>query len=150
MKLNFEIEIDAGLDDVWAAFTNPDNMRRWVQNFESFTPKSGIPGQPGATAEVAFNENGKRVVMLETITERRDPDFLAGSYETDHGTTVIVNHFEVIDDNHTRWTSWCRFTMTGFLRLMSLFVGRIVRKRTEGDMHRFKLMVESDLAGTGT
>ena len=95
MKLNFEIEIDAGLDDVWAAFTNPDNMRRWVQNFESFTPKSGIPGQPGATAEVAFNENGKRVVMLETITERRDPDFLAGSYETDHGTTVIVNHFEL-------------------------------------------------------
>ncbi|MDH3439226.1 MAG: SRPBCC family protein [Gammaproteobacteria bacterium] len=149
MKLNFEIEIDAGLDDVWTAFTNPDNMRRWVQNFESFTPKSGIPGQPGATAEVAFNENGKRVVMLETITERRDPNFLAGSYETDHGKTVIVNHFEAIDESHTRWTSWCRFTMTGFLRLMSLFVGRIVRKRTEGDMQRFKLMVESDLAGTG-
>lgn len=149
MKLNFEIEIDAGLDDVWAAFTNPDNMRRWVQNFESFTPKSGIPGQTGATAEVAFNENGKRVVMRETITERRDPDFLAGSYETDHGTTVIVNHFEAIDESRTRWTSWCRFTMPGLMRLMSIFVGRIVRKRTEGDMQRFKLMVESDLAGTG-
>ena len=150
MKLNFEIEIDAGQDDVWASFTNPDNMHRWVQNFESFTPVSGLPGQPGATAEVAFDENGKRVVMLETITERRDPDFLAMSYGAGHGTTVIVHHFEAIDETHTRWTSWCRFTMTGLMRLMSLFVGRMVRKRTEGDMQRFKLMVETDLAGTAT
>ena len=149
MKLNFEIEIDAGKDVVWEAFTDPANMARWVQNFESFTPKSGEPGQPGATAEVAFDENGKRVVMLETITERRDPDFLAGTYDTEHGRTVIVNHFESIDANHTRWTSWCRFSLTGFMRLISLFVGRMVRKRTEGDMQRFKLMVESDLAGTG-
>lgn len=147
MKLNYEIEIDAGIDVVWSAFTNPANMGRWMQNFESFTPKSGTPGQPGATAEVAFNENGKSVVMLETITERRDPNFLAGTYETAQGTTLIVNHFEAIDDNHTRWASWCNFTFTGFMRFISLFTSGLIRKRTEGDMERFKLMVESDLAG---
>ena len=147
MKLNFEIEIDAGIDVVWRAFTNPYNMSRWVQNFASFTPRTGEPGQVGATAEIAFDEKDKRVVMLETITERRDPDFLAMSYETDHGTTVIVNHFEAIDAERTRWTSWCRMTFTGFMRFMGLFVGGVIRKRTEGDMHRFKLMVESDLAG---
>jgi len=150
MKLNFEVEIDAALDVVWAAFTDPDNMGRWVQNFESFTPKTGDPGQTGASAEIIFNENGKRVAMLETITERRDPDFLAASYETDHGTTVIVQHFETIDENRTRWSSWCRFTLTGFMRLITWFVSCVVRKRTEGDMQRFKLMVESDLAGSGT
>jgi len=147
MKLNFDIEIDAGLHDVWAAFTNPGNMGRWMQNFASFTPISGEPGQAGAVAEVVFDENGKRVMMRETITERRDPDFLAGSYETVHGTTIIVNHFEAIDDQHTRWSSWCNFTFTGVMRFMSIFIGGTIRKRTEGDMQRFKLLVETDLAG---
>jgi uncharacterized protein YndB with AHSA1/START domain len=147
MKLNFAVEIDASIDEVWPAFTNPDNISRWMQNFASFTPVSGEPGREGAVAEVVFNENGTRVVMKETITERRDPDFLAGTYETDHGSTVIVNHFEAIDDARTRWTSWCNFTFTGLMRFFSIFVGGAIRKRTEGDMQRFKLMVESDLAG---
>ena len=147
MKLNFEIIIDASLDDVWAAFTNPDNMGRWMQNFESFTTISGVPGQPGTVAKVVFNENGKRVVLKETVTERRDPDFLAGTYEADGSSTHIVNHFEAIDDEHTKWTSWCRFTFTGMMRFFAIFIGGAIRKRTEGDMNRFKLMVESDLAG---
>ncbi len=148
MKLNFEVEIDADQENVWAAFTNPDNMGRWMQNFESFTPLSGVPGQVGAVAEVAFNENGRRVVMKETITERRDPDFLAGTYETDHGSMLIVNHFEAIDEQRTKWTSWCNFTFSGIMRLLSIFIVGTIRKRTGGDMQRFKLMVESDLAGS--
>jgi len=82
MKLSYEITIDAGLDKVWAAFDNADNMGRWQQNFVSYTPVSGRPGEPGAVAELVFDEKGKKVVLRETITERRVPDFLAGSYES--------------------------------------------------------------------
>ena len=146
MKQKFEIEIDAGIDRVWAAFTDPENMRRWVRGFRSFRTTAGEPGQPGATAEVVFEEKGREVVMTETITERREQAFLAGTYEADHGTTLIVNQFEAIDPDRTRWTSWCNFTFTGFTRYLSIFIAGAVRRRTEGDMARFKLMVESDLA----
>ena len=146
MKQKFEITVDAGVDAVWAAFTNPDNMGRWVQNFKSITPKSGKPGQPGSTAEVVFDENGKEVVLTETVTERREKSFFAGDYESPHGKTHIVHHFEAVDDNTTRWTSWCRFTFSGFMKVFSIFMGGAIRKRTEGDMARFKLMVESDEA----
>ena len=87
MKLNIEIEIDAGTDVVWNAFTPPANISRWAQNFE------------------------------------------------------------IVDEDHTCWTPWCRFMFTRFMRLMSLFTGGTIRKRTEGEMQRFKSMVESDLAG---
>lgn len=150
MKLKFEIEIDANIDVVWEAFSKSENMKRWVQNFASFTPRSGVPGQVGATAEIVFNENGKRVAMLETITERRERDFLAGTYETDHGITTIVQHFVAIDENRTRWSSWCSFTFTGFMRFFTWFFSGVVRRRTEGDMQRFKLMVETDLAGSSS
>ena len=147
MKLKFEQLIDADLKTVWAAFDDPGNMGKWQQNFESYIHKSGEPGQPGAIAELVFNEGRRKVVLKETITERREPDFLAGSYESMHGTTLIVNHFEAVDKHTTRWTSWCNFSFRGAMRIMSVFFASSIRKRTEGDMERFKLLVETQQAG---
>ena len=121
-------------------------MTRWQQNLESFRHVSGEPGQPGAVSELVYDEKGKKVLLKETITERRQPDFLAGTYESPMGKTLIVNHFEALDDNSTRWTTWCNFTFQGFMKIMSLFIGGAIRKRTEADMQRFKLMVETDQA----
>jgi uncharacterized protein YndB with AHSA1/START domain len=148
VKLKFDILIDAGIDAVWAAFDNPDNMRRWQQNFHSYTRKSGVPGRPGSVAELRFDEKGKSVVLKETVMERRAPDFLAATYESAHATTVIVNRFEKVDDKTTRWTSWRRFSFRGFMRFMPLIISGVMRRRTEGDMQRFKLMVETDEAGS--
>lgn len=146
MKLKFETVIDASQDAVWAAFDNPDNMMRWQQNLESFKHIAGKPGQPGAVSELVYDEKGKKVVLKETITERREPDFLAGTYESPTAKTLIVNRFEAVDDNSTRWTSWSNFTFQGFMKIMSLFVSGMIRRRTEADMERFKLMVETDQA----
>ena len=146
MKMNFEIEIDASVDDVWAAFDSPHNMTRWMQNLVSYEQLSGEPGQPGAQGKLTFDENGKEVILIETVTERREPDFLAGKYEADHGTTHIVNHFEALDGNRTRYTSWVRCEFKGFLRFIAIFIRGAMRKRTEADMHRLKLMIESDAA----
>ena len=150
MKLRFEQVIDADIATVWAAFDNVDNMKRWQQHHESYTHISGEPGQPGSVAELVFNEKGRTVLLKETVTERREPDFLAGTYESPHGTTHIVNHFEPVGDNSTRWTSWCNFRFKGFMKFMSLFIAGAIRRRTEGDMERFKLMVETDQAGAGS
>ena len=146
MKLKFEIVIDASRDAVWAAFDNPENMTRWQQNLVSFNHISGEPGQLGAVSELTYDEKGKKVVLKETITERRKPDFLARTYESQVAKTLIVNHFEAVDQNSTRWTSWCNFTLQGFMRITSLFVSGMIRKRTRADMERFKLMVETDQA----
>lgn len=147
MKLNFEQTIDASLETIWAAFNNSANKGRWQQNFEAYKHTTGDPGQSGAISELTFNENGKMMIVNETITECREPDFLSASYESKYASTIIVNHFESIDENTTRWTSWCNFTFKGFMKIMALFIAGTIRKRTEDDMHRFKLMVETDEAG---
>ena len=149
MKLKFTIDIDADRDAVWAALDNTENFGRWQQNFSAYRHCSGTPGHPGAVAELVFDEGGRQVVLTETITERRQPDFFAATYEADHGTTLIVNHFDAIDDHHTRWTSWCSFSFRGWMKWLALFMVGKIRKRTEGDLQRFKLMVESDLAAGG-
>ena len=144
MKHNFLVTIDASLAVVWKAFDNPGNMTRWVHNLKSFEHRSGEPGQPGAVSILTFDENGRTIEMRETITERREPHFLAGIYDTKFGKTLIVNNFKAIDDNTTQWESWCNFSFKGLMKIMSLFMSGTIRKRTEDDMQRFKLMVETD------
>ena len=148
MKLSFGVTIDADVDTVWAAFNNPDNMGRWQTNFDAYTQLSGEPGQPGSVAELTFNENGKIVVLTETITARREKSFLAGSYESTDSTTIIVNQFRAIDTNQTLWTSWRKFSFKGFMKVMSLFISGTIRQRPEAVMQRFKLMIETDEAGS--
>jgi hypothetical protein len=146
MKVKFEQIIEAARDNVWSAFDNPDNMQKWQPTLVSVKHKTGRPGQPDAESELVYNENGRQIVLTETITERRAPAFMAGVYESCWGKALIFNHFEVIDAHTTRWISWCNFRFTGLMRFLSLFLAGSIRRRTEADMGRFKLLVETELA----
>ena len=148
MKMKSEQIIYASRDFVWATFDNPDNLSRWQPTLESFTHKSGEPGQPGAISELVYDENGRKVVMTETVTERQQPNFMAGIYDNRWTKTLIVNHFEAIDDNTTRFISYANMSFKGFMKVMSLFVAKSIRARAEADLNRFKLLVETEAAGT--
>ena len=143
MKTRHEVLIDAPRNVVWAAFDDPDNMPRWQPTLRSLTPREGIPGQPGAVSELVYDENGREVRMVETITERREPDFMASIYTSQYGKTIIVNHFEDAGDGQTRWVVYANHLFKGMMKLMSLFYARSIRERTDSDLQRFKLLVES-------
>lgn len=147
MKMKYEADIEASRDFVWATFDNPAKLSRWQPTLESFTHRTGEPGQPGAVSELVYNENGKKAVMTQTVTERREPQFLAGTYDNACATTLIVNHFEEIDDNATRLVSYTNMKFKGIMKIMSLFVAKSIRARVEADLNRFKLLVETEAAG---
>ncbi len=147
MKMKYEAEIRASRDLVWATFDDPDNLSRWQPTLESYTHMAGEPGQPGAVSELVYDENGKKVTMTETVTERRKPHFMAGTYDNDWATSRIVNHFEEIDDNTTRFISYTNMNFKGIMKIMSVFVSRSIRARAEADLNRFKLLVETEAAG---
>ena len=146
MKLKYELVIDADRDTVWEAFDSTENLLRWQPTLQRFDHRSGEAGQPGAISELTYEEDGRQVVITETLTERREPDFMAGIYESKHATMLHVNTFEETEDGRTRWTSWCNMNFKGLMKLFSIFMIKSFRQRTEDDMQRFKLMVETDLA----
>ncbi len=148
MKIKVEAEIRASRDFVWAVFDNPDNLPRWQPTLESFTHQTGKAGQPRVSSELVYNENGKKITMTETVTERRKPQFMAGIYESARTTSLIVIHLEEIDDNTTRFVSYTNMKFKGIMRILSLFVGNSIRIRAEADLNRFKLLVETDAADT--
>lgn len=146
MKTKFEVVIAADRDVVWQAFDNPDNMRKWQPTLRSFTHKSGPRGEPGSIAELVYDEDGREVTLTETMTEKRKPDFMAGIYESEFSSALIVNYFQVVDAHHTRWVCHANHGFKGLMKFISIFFRRTICKRTEADMHRFKLLVESEQA----
>ncbi|MEE4162266.1 MAG: SRPBCC family protein [Woeseiaceae bacterium] len=150
MKTRHDILIDAPHDIVWAAFDNRDNMRRWQPNLREYAHCSGTPGNPGAVTELVYDEKGREVRMTETITERREPDFIAAVYTTDWGKTIVVNHFEDAGDGKTRWVVYANHFFKGIMKVLGVFSAKSIRERTENDLQRFKLFVESAMADTAS
>lgn len=147
MKHKAEIVIDADLATVWRMFDDPDNMMKWQPTLKSVTQKSGTPGQPDAVSELVYDENGREIIMTETITARAEPYFLGGTYETRWADVVIVNHFATTGDDQTLWTMNAKYGFKGFMKLMALFMQKSICARSNADMNRFKLLVETTLAG---
>ena len=146
MKHKTEIVIDANRAIVWRLFDDPDRMMEWQPTLKSFTHKSGTPGQPDAISELVYDENGREVVMTETITARREPSFLGGSYESTWGTVVIFNRFDVTEDGKTRWVVNTNYSFKGLMKIMALFMRKSICDRTDTDLNRFKLLVETEAA----
>ncbi len=144
--MKYEAEIQATRDFVWETFDNPDNLSRWQRTLESFTHQTGKPGQPGAVSKLVYNENGKENTITEKVTERWKPQFIASIYDNAWATSLIVNHFEKIDDNTTRFISYTNVNFKGVMKIMSLFVANSIRARAEANLDRFKLLVETDAA----
>lgn len=150
MKHKTEILIDADRDTVWRTFDDPDSMMKWQPTLKSFIHKSGTPGQPDAVSELVYDENGREVAMTETITARREPGFLGGTYDSKWGTVVIFNHFEETDDGKTRWTGHMNYAFKGWMKIMALFMWKSICERSDADMNRFKLLIETQIAGGRT
>lgn len=149
MKLKTEVVIDADRLSVWKLFDDPDKLTRWQPMLDSFRHVSGTPGQPGAVSELIYDENGRKVTMTETITARREPDFVGGTYESAWGTAVIVNQFENTPDGRTRWVGHWNHRFNGARKMVAFLFRRSMRKRIEADMQRFRDFVESETGGRG-
>ena len=72
MKFKLEIPIGKPRDEVWKAFDNIENMKKWQPSLISFEPISGTPGQPGAISKLTYEENGREFSLIEKITHRDD------------------------------------------------------------------------------
>lgn len=145
MKHKAEIVIDADLATVWKMFDDTDNMKKWQPTLKSFTHLSGTPGQPDAVSELVYDENGREIVMRETITARAEPHFLGGTYESKWANVVIVNHFAQTEDGRTLWTMNSKYGFKGLMKIMALFARNSIGARSDTDMNRFKLLVETTL-----
>lgn len=146
MKFRNEVTIDAKRETVWRAFNDLALRGRWQAELTGFRAVSGRPGEIGAVIELTYDDGGRELKVSETTTELRAPDFAATLRESGRGTTLIVNTFEAIGEDRTRWSAWGNARFDGLKKWFSQGLLKGARKRLEDDMQRFKLFVETERA----
>ena len=149
MKIRTEVEIDASPAEVWAAFDDPERRRRWQPSLQREEQVSGKAGERGSVSRRLYSEDGRQTPIVEIVTERREPHFAASSLEAPRYTATIVNHFEAAGHG-TRWVSYANIRFHGLRRFVSPWLKGALQQRSDEDMQRFKLMIESDLAERDT
>lgn len=143
MKLTHQLVLERSRGEVWKAFDTPSNLSKWQPTLKSFMHQSGAQGQPGAVSELTYEENGKPIVLLETITVRREPEEFSGTYDNAQAMNTVRNTFTVVDDDHTRWVLESEFVFKGVVfRLLAPFVKGLIDRRIRTDMERFKSLLE--------
>ena len=144
MKFTVQLPINKSRLEVWKAFDNPDNMKKWQPSLISFDRISGAQGQPGAVARLTYEENGRQFTLIEKVTYREEPQRLDGAYENDFAHNIVRNTFVERGSDQTLWVVETEYK---FRTLIMRVLGPIMKKnfvaRTRKDMERFKEMVES-------
>lgn len=143
MNFKYEIVINRSRAEVWKLFDNVDNMKKWQPTLKKFELQNGTPGQVGAVSQLTYEENGREIVLIETISSRNEPNEFSGTYANSMALNTIKNQFIALEAKRTNWTMDCEFKLHGFWKLLGPLMIGAIKKRTVQDMQRFKELAEA-------
>jgi uncharacterized protein YndB with AHSA1/START domain len=144
MKFSLELPINRPRAEVWRAFDNPENMKKWQPSLISFETIRGTQGQPGAVSKLTYKESEREFSLMERVTYREEPHRLDGVYENNFADNTVRNTFIEQDKDNTLWRVETKFKFkTLFMRIFGPIMKKNFVLRTQRDMKRFKELVES-------
>jgi hypothetical protein len=83
MKFILELPLHRSRAEVWRAFNNPENMKKWQPTLVNIRTISGVQGQPGAVSRLTYAEGKGEFTLSEKVTYRAECEFaLTGSMKT--------------------------------------------------------------------
>jgi uncharacterized protein YndB with AHSA1/START domain len=71
MKFRLKLPIQKSREEVWEAFDNPENMRKWQPSRIRFEPVSGTRGRPDAVSKLTYSENNREFVFIVAPPQSR-------------------------------------------------------------------------------
>ena len=142
MKYSCEIIIDRPIQEVVAKFDNIDNMKEWMNGFQSYEHLSGEIGEVGATAKMTFLMGKREIEMIETITVKNLPTEFSAIYDANGVHNIVKNFFNVIDENKTLYKTDQEFQFTGFMKLIGFLFPSAFKKQSKKYLTDFKAFVE--------
>src|SRR5215204_3814828 len=103
MKFKLETIINKAHAEVWKAFDNVENMRKWQPTLINHELISGTLGQPGAVSKLTYKQGEREFSLIESITHRDELNNFNGVYENDFADNTVKNKFIEQAKDQTLW-----------------------------------------------
>ena len=143
MKFILELPLHRSRAEVWRAFDNPENTKKWQPTLVSIETVSGVQGQVEAVSKLTYAEGKGEFVLMEKVTYRAEPERFDSVYENNFADNSIKNTFIAMSENETLWKMEVEYKFkTLLMKIIGPFAKKNFVKRSEREMERFKEFVE--------
>ncbi len=139
-----KVIINKSVKEVWNFFIDPENLIHWQEGFQRHEHLDGTPGTVGVKLRYHYLDKGIRIMLNIEITEadlykkitgKMDSSIMEGSMET-------IFHELDVDETELQVSSNTQFKGLFWKNIGPLMNGEF-KKRQEGDLIRFKQLVET-------
>lgn len=137
-----KLTINAPVEKVWQVLMDPANLKHWLTGFVSIEHLSGTPDEPGSTSKIIFQENGRKVEAIETVTAIKPLQQYSISFEN-KSFTVLTDIRLAAKGNRTEFTQVEQVVFKSFfMKLLMPFIKGAMEKRRDKDLARLKAYIE--------
>ena len=143
MKYSQEITINLPRKIVIELFDSEENLKKWQPGLISFEHVSGKKGTKGAKSKLLFDENGRKIEMIETILVSNFPDEFSSKYDAKGVENWSENHFSEDGNNKTIWRTENEFKFSGMMKIMGWLMPGSFKKQSYKYLEYFKEFAES-------
>ena len=143
MKFKLDLDLQKPLNDVWKAFNDVENLKKWQPSLVKVETISGVAGQVGAVSELTFSEGKREFTLTEKIIQRKDPTRIEMLYENKFADNTVTHTFVEQEDGTTLWINETEYSFkTIVMKLMGPIMKGNFILRSRMEMNRFKELVE--------
>jgi uncharacterized membrane protein len=150
-KTEITVTVDANVEKSFAIFCDEKNMEKWITGFVSIERLSGRNNEVGSTYKISMSDEGREIVMTETIMSFKENEYFAFDMENDDAFTSVDISFAALDSNTTKIVAKSLFIPRAmFIKvLMPLFESKMEEQQST-NYSNLKSLIEttSDLTET--
>lgn len=144
MNYTLEIEIDQPREKVVELFNSQENLPFWQPGFISAEPISGEPGAEGSKTRLLYDNRGREVEMIETVTVIDLPEEFSATFDAKGMHMEVRCFFEEAGPGKTLYRTENTAIVSGlFMKLMVLIMPGCFRKESFKYMENLKAFVET-------
>lgn len=145
MNYRQHIDINLNRDRVIELFNSTENLKKWQPGLISFEHISGEPGEVGAKSQIVYQMGKRECAMVETIISNGFPEEFIAEYHSKGVHNKVINQFEIVDENTTRWVSHNEFNFESLMmKLMGWLMPGMFKKESFKFMQYFKDFAEQN------
>jgi len=133
MHTNFEIMIDAPLEEVLNHYMSHESRLKWDKNLKEIRKVT----EEDNSYLLIYQEKDGLYAMKETIENEDLPDAIEHHYSVD-GAKKVQRDFFMPYDNKSIWVVNCNFLFDHYTNLPKA----LFEQKIKDEMHRFKMFIE--------
>jgi carbon monoxide dehydrogenase subunit G len=146
MKISHAIEIERSPEEVFSWIKDPERAKEWMTSVAETELLSGTPNTVGSTFREVVRDQNSETEMHGVVTGYEENQMLSFHLRGEYNTVDVEFRVKKIGAR-TRVTQSADIRWRGFMKVMSIFLGRRIKKeimaQSQSEFETLKTLCET-------